>query len=196
MAILTIRTFPDSALKGRCEPVAAFDADLHRLLDDMAETMRSEDGIGLAANQVGDLRRLFLMDVPLPPDAQTKEPRSTGLIEVINPVILARRGEVRQEEGCLSFPGVYEQVNRAAEVDLQWCDRHGVVQRATMVGLVAICAQHEGDHLDGITFIDRLSPLKRQLALRAYERSLRESADDRRQRLARMRQRRAARFVG
>jgi len=171
VAKLTIVTYPDPILSTRCAEVTRFDAELHQLLDDMYETM-IKDGIGLAANQVGQSLRFFIMDVPLEGDNRT------GRLEIINPRILARRGEIKYEEGCLSFPGLYENVNRAAEIDLAWQDRHGVEQSATLRGLVAICAQHEFDHLEGITFVDRLSPLKKRIALRDYTRAHRELIDD------------------
>ena len=183
MAVLPIRTFPDDVLRQRCREVEAFDAALHQLLDDMADTMRAAEGIGLAANQVGALHRLYLMDVPLSENVRT------GLLEIINPQIVARRGEQRYEEGCLSFPELYENVVRASEIELSWQDRTGQPQRATLRGLVAVCAQHEFDHLDGITFVDRLSPLKRQMALRDYARNNREAIEDKQFR-AKNRQRR------
>lgn len=181
MAIRSIVTFPHPALKQRCAPVEAFDADLHQLLDDMAETMATAEGIGLAANQVAVAQRIFIMDVPVdrpePARARRGEPRAaeeparTGLLEVLNPRITASRGEVRYEEGCLSFPGVQEWVVRAAEIDLEFQDRHGQPQRLTARGLLAICIQHELDHLEGVVFLDRLSPLKRRIVLRDYLRT-------------------------
>ncbi|MBM4343001.1 MAG: peptide deformylase [Deltaproteobacteria bacterium] len=172
MAVLPVVTFPDPVLRQRCKEVTAFDADLHKLLDDMGQTMATAEGIGLAANQVGDLRRLFLMDVHI--DDNTR----TGLLEIVNPRIVAKRGEVRFEEGCLSFPGVFEFVVRANEIELHYQDRTGAAHKIICRGMVAICAQHEYDHLEGVTFIDRLSPLKRQLALRDYDRRNREALDD------------------
>lgn len=172
MAVLPVVTYPDPVLRQRCKEVTAFDASLHKLLDDMGETMAAAEGIGLAANQVGDLRRLFLMNVPV------DENTTTGLLEVINPRIVAKRGEVRFEEGCLSFPSVYEFVVRANEIELHYQDRSGAAQKLICRGIVAICVQHEFDHLEGITFLDRLSPLKRQLALRDYDRKNREALDD------------------
>jgi len=171
MAIRPIVTWPDPVLRQRCTEVIAFDADLHQLLGDMAETMKDE-GIGLAANQVGVLLRVFVMDVPL------GEGEHTGVIEVINPRIAQARGEIRYEEGCLSFPGVNETVKRAAEVDLTYQDRNGVAHEVHARGLVAICIQHELDHLDGVVFLDRLSPLKRRIALRDYLRENREQIED------------------
>lgn len=186
MAIREIVTWPDPVLKQKCTDVLQFDAELHTLLDDMAETMATSDGIGLAANQVAVPLRIFVMDVPV---GDPDEPRSqcladgrqatrTGRIEIINPRIVAARGETRYEEGCLSFPGVHEFVNRSAEIDVEFQDRVGVRMRLTARGLVAICMQHELDHLDGITFLDRLSPLKRRIAMRDYLRENRELIED------------------
>lgn len=169
MAIRTIVKYPDPVLKERCAEVTAFDAGLHQLLDDMAATMATADGIGLAANQIAVTQRVFVMDVPV------GEHERTGLLEVINPRIVQSKGEVKYEEGCLSFPGVHEWVNRAAEIDLTFQDRHGQEQHLTARGLLAICIQHELDHLEGITFLDRLSPLKRRIVMRDY---LRENAEE------------------
>jgi len=178
MAIREIVTYPDPVLKERCTDVQVFDAELHRLLDDMADTMGVADGIGLAANQIAVTLRLFVMDVPLGSRDSDDESDRTGRIEVINPRITAARGETRYEEGCLSFPGVNEVVTRASEIDLTFQDRTGNEQQLTARGLVAICIQHELDHLDGITFLDRLSPLKRRIALRDYLRDNREQIED------------------
>lgn len=172
MAVLEIRTYPDLVLKERGREVTEFGAALHQLLDDMADTMAKAEGLGLAANQVGEPVRLFLMDVP---DA---EGQRTGVLEIINPRILARRGEVKYEEGCLSFPDLYEPVVRANEVEVAYQDRHGQEQRIKAKGLASICIQHEFDHLEGITFIDRLSPLKRRVALRDYMRNNREDIEE------------------
>lgn len=180
MAIRTIVKFPDPVLKERCAPVTTFDAELHRLLDDMVDTMETADGIGLAANQVAVALRVFVMGVPEdePEGASSDQDNASDrsrLLEVINPTIVASRGEVRYEEGCLSFPGVHEWVHRAAEIDLSFQDRDGQAQQLTARGLLAICIQHELDHLDGVTFIDRLSPLKRRIVLRDY---LRDNAEE------------------
>ncbi len=188
MAIRTIVKFPDPILKERCAPVTTFDAELHRLLDDMVETMETADGIGLAANQVAVSLRVFVMNVPVeePGSSSSNGDQGsasdknrgvarTGLLEVINPTIVASRGDVRFEEGCLSFPNVHEWVHRAAEIDLGFQDRDGQAQKLTARGLLAICIQHELDHLEGLTFIDRLSPLKRRIVLRDY---LRENAEE------------------
>ena len=172
MAIREVVTFPDPILKQRCAEVESFDAELRKLVDDMFDTLAVADGIGLAANQVGVSKRVFVMDVPI--DDQTR----TGRIAVVNPRITARRGEVRYEEGCLSFPGVNENVTRAAEIDVSFVDPEGKPQEVTARGLVAICMQHELDHLDGITFLDRLSPLKRRIVMRDYLRENREQIEE------------------
>lgn len=174
MAVRSIVTYPAPILKRTCVAVERFDAELHELLDDMRDTMITADGLGLAANQVGVRERLFIMMIPGESE-QTDE-----LFEVINPEITARRGEQRFEEGCLSFPGIAEWVMRAGEIELRYRDRDGGEQVRTLSGLAAVCAQHELDHLDGITFIDRLSPLKRRLALRAYARERRAIHEDER----------------
>ena len=135
------------------------------------------------------------MDVPTNRGSGEKDVKTTGRIEVINPKIVSLRGEMKYEEGCLSFPGMSEFVTRAAEVDLEYQDRTGAVQRLTAKGLVAVCIQHELDHLDGITFIDRLSPFKRKIALREYLRQNREAIDDQAMR-EKLRTRRAQRSVG
>jgi peptide deformylase len=177
MAVLEIRTFPDPILKQRCADVTAFDADLHQFLDDMAQTMQEAEGLGLAANQVGRSIRLFLMDVPTGKGKDGQETR-TGLLEIINPKLVAKRGEMKWEEGCLSFPNVYEWVTRSHDIVLQYQDRHGEPKELKASGLVAICAQHEFDHLEGVTFLDRLSPLKRRLALQSYQRQNAEALQE------------------
>lgn len=167
MAQLPIVEFPDAILKQRCAPVEQFDAELARLIDDMRETMVDAEGLGLAANQVGVSLRVFTMLAPLAGD----DPEAMEIVELVNPEIVARKGEIRFEEGCLSFPGISETVLRAAEVEVAFQDRSGGSQRRAFTGVSAVCVQHELDHLDGVTFLDRLSPLKRRLALRAYSRS-------------------------
>jgi peptide deformylase len=203
MASRSIVTFPNPVLKQKCAEVSNFGPELHRLLDDMAETMAMADGIGLAANQVAVPWRVIVMDIPVDRQAEVAansrapgndddgQTVSTGLIELVNPRLTAMRGEIRYEEGCLSFPGMHEVVTRAAEIDLVYQDRDGGEHAVTAAGLVAICVQHEIDHLEGITFIDRLSPLKRRVAMREYLRA-RAAAEVEEQRTARCNARRAA----
>ena len=195
MAVLDVVTFPHPVLKQKCAEVTQFDAALHEFLDDMTATMNDADGIGLAANQVGVAQRIFLMDVPVNRGSGEKEVKTTGRMEIINPKIIGQRGEMRYEEGCLSFPGMSEFVNRAAEIDLEYQDRTGAVQRITAHGLVAVCIQHELDHLNGITFIDRLSPFKRKIAMREYLRNNRDTIEDQAMR-EKLKARRAQQSVG
>ena len=195
MAVLEVVTFPHPVLKQKCAEVTRFDAELHEFLDDMAATMSEADGIGLAANQVGVAMRVFLMDVPTNRGSGEKEVKTTGRMEIINPKIVGQRGELKYEEGCLSFPGMSEFVMRAAEVDLEYQDRTGAVQRIAAKGLVAVCIQHELDHLNGMTFIDRLSPFKRKIAMREYLRQNRDAIDDQAMR-EKLKARRAQQNVG
>lgn len=168
MAIRQIVEFPAAVLKQACAEVEQFDAELATLVDDMRDTMVEAEGLGLAANQVGVSLRLFTMLVPRRDEA---DPEAHDIVELINPKIIGRRGEIRFEEGCLSFPGISETVLRSAEVDVEFQARDGSPQKATFQGVSAVCVQHELDHLDGVTFLDRLSPLKRRLAMRSYTRS-------------------------
>ncbi len=175
MSVRNIVEWPAQVLKQRCAEVETFDADLHTLVDDMRETMVTADGLGLAANQVGVSKRVFVMGIP-----EDEEGTKTEWFEVINPVITKKSGEQRFEEGCLSFPGVTEAVVRAETIELTYRDRDGNEVVRELDGIASVCAQHELDHLDGVTFLDRLSALKRRLALRAYTRERRARKDDER----------------
>jgi len=154
MAILPVRKYPDPVLKEPGELVKDFNSDLHKLLDDMAETMYYESGIGLAAPQVGVTQRITVIDV---------SPDEDQIIELINPEITARAGKIDSEEGCLSIPEFRDKVTRNETVTVSALDRNGESFELEAEGLLAICLQHEIDHLDGILFIDRLSRLKREL---------------------------------
>jgi len=171
MAILTIRYWPDPILKQKGEPVEVFDEALRRTLDDMAETMYANRGIGLAAQQVGLTKRMFVCDVP--PEAEGE--KGSGLLYVVNPRIVRRDGEVTWNEGCLSFPGLEIDVKRAERVLVRYQDADGCPHELDARGLLAVCFQHEGDHLDGVVFTDRLGPMSRRMALREYERLRREA---------------------
>ena len=147
MAIRTIVTDEDSVLHKVCKPVENFDERLWQLLDDMAETLKKADGVGLAAPQVGVLRRLFIMDT------------GDGLRECINPTILSEKGTQECVEGCLSSPGEYGMIHRPAKVKLQAQNREGKFFIVTLEGLAAQCASHENDHLNGVLFkskVDRM----------------------------------------
>lgn len=141
--------------------------ELRRLVDDMFETMYAAEGIGLAAPQVGVGKRLFVMDVREP----DVEPRA-----VINPVIVERSGKEKSEEGCLSLPGLVGTVERSARVVMEGEDLEGNALRLEAKGLLARCIQHEIDHVDGILFIDRLSPLQRRITLKKWKKLQEEPA--------------------
>ena len=158
--MLEVLKYPDPRLKEVAKPVKKFDEELHRLLDAMAETMYASNGIGLAATQVGKPLRLFVVDLAL----QEGQPRK--LYEFINPQISRGEGRITYEEGCLSVPGVAEEVVRKAKITVNYQDRHGRPQIMEADELLAVCIQHENDHLDGVLFIERLNPLKRRLVKR------------------------------
>ncbi|MCB1894359.1 MAG: peptide deformylase [Zoogloeaceae bacterium] len=151
MALLPILRFPDPRLHTVAAPVAEVDDTIRRLIDDMAETMYEAPGIGLAATQVDVHRRVVVIDV--------SEER-TELLALVNPVIVARSGEQVCEEGCLSVPGVYDKVSRAERVTVEALDRQGKPFSLDAEGLLAVCIQHEIDHLDGKVFVEYLSLLK------------------------------------
>ncbi len=152
MSRLTILEYPDPRLRTRARPVEQFDAALGRLVDDMFETMYEAKGIGLAATQVDVHRRLIVLDL--------SEDRSTPLV-FINPEILEREGAAKTEEGCLSVPGIFDDVQRAARVRVRAQDRTGAVFERELEGFISVCVQHEMDHLEGRLFVDYLSDMKR-----------------------------------
>jgi peptide deformylase len=168
MAQLTILEFPDPRLRTRAAPVEVFDASLGRLIDDMLETMYAAPGIGLAATQVNVHRRLLVIDV----SEQRDDPQV-----LVNPQILSREGEVQTEEGCLSVPQIYERVDRAARVRVRAQDRLGEFFERDYDELLAVCVQHEMDHLEGKLFVDYLSSLKRERIRRRLEKERRERGD-------------------
>ncbi len=168
--IREIVVYPDKRLKLISKEVSEFNADLHTLLDDMYETMRSKNGVGLAAIQIGEAQRALIINIPLDDQEGEEygEERSANdqpkenTLEMINPVILAKDGLEKFQEGCLSIPGVYEDVERAKHVKVEYFDRHGKKQIIEDDGFLAIAIQHEMDHLDGKVFIEKLSFLKRK----------------------------------
>jgi peptide deformylase len=151
MAVLTILEYPDPRLRKVALPVAAVTPDVQRLVRDMAETMYAAPGVGLSATQADIHRRVFVMDL--------SEARD-GLRVFINPVIVAAEGEALNEEGCLSVPGYYDKVTRAARVRVRALDARGNPFELDAEGVLAVCIQHEMDHLLGRVFVDHLSPLK------------------------------------
>jgi len=153
MAKLTILEFPDPRLRTKAAPVESVDDELNSLIEDMFETMYEAPGIGLAATQVDVHMRLLVADV---------SPDSSNPQALINPVIIEKDGVTVTEEGCLSVPGYYEEVERAEHIRVRFLDRHGDDVEMDAEGLLAVCIQHEMDHLDGKLFVDYLSEAKRQ----------------------------------
>ena len=175
MAILDILHFPDARLRNTAKPVAAVDDGVRQLIDDMFETMYEAPGIGLAATQVNDPRRVIVVDI--------SEDRSQPLA-LVNPEILDKEGEEQMDEGCLSVPGVYESVTRAEKIRVRALDREGQPFETEVDGLLAVCIQHEIDHLDGKLFVDYLSNLKRQRIRKKLEKEARLSGDSTQKRRA------------
>lgn len=170
MALMDIITIPDPILRKVSAPVERIDADLGRLLDDMFETMYAAPGIGLAGIQVGVDRRLLVID-PARSDEDPPNP-----IAMINPEILKLSNETSvYDEGCLSIPDVYAEVERPSEVRVRYLDRDGNVQELDCDGIVATVVQHEIDHLDGKLFIDFLSRLRRDRIIKKFVKSARNA---------------------
>jgi peptide deformylase len=167
MAIRPILTAPDPRLKAVSKSVDSVDAATRRLIDDMIESMYAADGIGLAAVQIGVAQRIIVMD--LDQKDGKNNPRA-----FVNPAITWRSEElVSFEEGCLSVPEIWEEVERSAKIKAEFLDRDGQKQLLEADGLLATCLQHEMDHLEGVLFIDHLSRLKRSIALRKLQKAKR-----------------------
>lgn len=167
MAKLTILEFPDPRLRTRATPVETVDDELRALVDDMFETMYAAPGIGLAATQVDVHKRLLVADV---------SPDKTEPHVLINPEIIEKDGEALTEEGCLSVPGYYEEVKRAEHIRVRFLNRDGVATEMEAEGLLAVCIQHEMDHLDGKLFVDYLSEAKRQRIRKRLRKDRRHAA--------------------
>lgn len=169
MAKLTILTFPDPRLREISQPVAEFGPALKKLAEDMLETMYDAKGIGLAAPQVGELKRLLVIDTR-PRDEKGRRYKYDDMTELekaipqplilVNPVIVKGEGKTTFDEGCLSIPGYYETVERFMTVTIRYQDLDGNTHEVTSDGLLGICMQHEMDHLEGTLFVDHLSFLK------------------------------------
>ena len=167
MAIRRIYETPDPVLRQISKPVETFDAELKTLIADMFETMYAAPGIGLAATQVNVHKQLLILDV--------SEEKNRPLV-LINPKIAAVEGSQVYQEGCLSVPGIYADVERADRITVEALDRHGQPLAFEAEGLLAVCIQHEMDHLIGKLFVDYLSPLKRELVRRKLEKQRRTAA--------------------
>ncbi|MFO0752643.1 MAG: peptide deformylase [Thermodesulfovibrionales bacterium] len=161
MAVLKIRKYPDEVLRKKALPVEALNGKVHRLIDDMIETMYDAPGIGLAAPQVGVSQRIIVVDV-------SAREEQTPLIVLINPEVEEADGFADSEEGCLSIPEYYSSVRRAERVVVKGLDREGRPVRIEACDLLARALQHEIDHLDGVLFVDRLSTIKKEFFKKRY----------------------------
>jgi peptide deformylase len=167
MALLNILRYPDARLHKTAAPVTVFDESLKRLVADMAETMYAAPGIGLAATQVDVAKQVIVVDV---------SERRDSLVVLVNPEILESNGESDIEEGCLSVPGIYELVPRAERVKVRAYDQNGNPFTLEAQGLLAVCIQHEMDHLQGKVFVEYLSQLKQQRIRARLAKQVRKSA--------------------
>lgn len=168
MPVLNILKYPDPFLKTKAKPVSKIDADIKRLISDMAETMYFANGIGLAATQVGVDKRVMVLDIPKDEDSK----RGENMIVLINTEITAHEQEIKYEEGCLSIPGFTAEIKRFANIAVKSLNQDGNDVDIKAEGLLAIAIQHEVDHLDGILFIDRLSKLKRDIIKRKIKKAI------------------------
>jgi peptide deformylase len=162
MSLLPIHLLGSPVLREPSAPVPEVTDEVRRLVEDMFETMDGAEGVGLAANQIGMAIRVAVVDA------------EGSRIAMINPVIAEASGKAREEEGCLSIPDVYGEVTRPERIVLEATDQHGAPYRLEAAGLLARAIQHEIDHLDGILFLDRLSPMKRRLLVAKYRREHKE----------------------
>ena len=164
MAILHILHYPDPRLRIKAMPVPTVDNEIRRLIDDMLETMYNAPGIGLAAPQVAVSKRVIVIDI----SEQKNDP-----LCLVNPEIIGKEDIEQTEEGCLSVPGIYEVVERAARIKVKALDREGKSIAMNIDGLMAVCIQHEIDHLEGKLFVDYLSEMKRKRIRKKVEKQLR-----------------------
>jgi peptide deformylase len=172
MTVREIRKYPDPLLHKKTDRVDAIDVTLNRLIDDMVETMHAAPGVGLAANQIGVPLQVAVIDLSTQDEAVRRHP----LLVIINPEILSLEGAVIEEEGCLSIPEYAEKVKRAQKVKVRALDREGKLFEIEAEGLLAKALQHEIDHLNGLLFIDRLSPLKKNIFKRRHRKAVAEKA--------------------
>lgn len=163
MAVLEVHTWPSKELETKSEDVKVFDDKFRAFVADLHETMDKRDGIGLAANQVGVLQRVFVIHIPYFESKEYREEKKwwhNKRFTLVNPIITKKNGKMRMMEGCLSFPDLYEYVDRADTIEVKFQDEFGKEHTVEADELFSACIQHENDHIDGIVFINRLSRLK------------------------------------
>ena len=159
--IQDIVVYPDKRLKEVSSPVEKFDEALHRLLDDMYDTMVAKKGVGLAAIQIGVAKRVLIINLP-EDDADDVVIKKEDTLEIINPIFTSIEGKCKHQEGCLSIPGFYEEIERASHIVMEYQDRYGEKKVIENQDFLAIALQHEIDHLDGKVFVEKLSFIKRK----------------------------------
>ena len=162
---LPVVVYPDKRLKTISKEVTEFDTELHEFLDNMYDTMLASNGIGLAAIQVGVDKRILILCIP----DEEGEQHNEDLLEIINPVISNEQGSIVYQEGCLSVPSFYEDIERYEKLTLNYQDRHGKQQSIEAEGLLSVAIQHEIDHLDGKLFIEKLSYMRRKKFEKEYK---------------------------
>jgi len=171
-----ILVYPDKRLLKKSTEVTEFNEELHQLLDDMNDTMKAKGGVGLAAVQIGVHKRVLIINIPVKdpndPEGKKEIQLEKNLIEVINPVITKKDGEIIFQEGCLSIPGFYEEVKRAKEIEVEFFDRFGNKQKLSAKDFLAVAFQHEIEHLNGHVFIENLSYLKRKKFEKEWKKKL------------------------
>lgn len=163
MALLDILTYPDPRLAKKSLPVEAVDDEIRQLIDDMLETMYDAEGVGLAAPQIGVLKRIIVVDCADRHTEDGEDPSKREPHAIVNPVVTHRDGKLVWQEGCLSVPEYTDDVERAARVTVEGLDRDGNPMSIEAEDLLSVCLQHEIDHLDGVLFVDRLSRLKQAM---------------------------------
>jgi len=169
-----IVVYPDKRLKLISKAVTVFDGALHDLLDDMYDTMRARNGVGLAAIQVGVDTRALIINIPLEDEDGEHDQPKENTLEMMNPMIVEQNGTEKFQEGCLSIPGVYEDIERAKHVKVEYFDRDGEKHTIEDDDFLAVAMQHEMDHLDGKVFIEKLSYIKRKKFEKEWKRKQKE----------------------
>jgi peptide deformylase len=154
MSLLDVLIFPDPRLKKIAAPISQIDEDIKKIVNDMLETMYHANGIGLAATQVNIHKRIIVIDI---------SNNNRAPLCLLNPVIIKHSGTISWQEGCLSFPEIYTKVKRHESIEVEYLDLDNKTQQLSASGLLSVCIQHELDHIDGITFYDRISPLRQTL---------------------------------
>jgi len=173
--IRDIVIYPDKRLKHISKEVTSFDSGLHKLLDDMYDTMISKRGVGLASIQIGVPKRVLIINIPIEDAPEGQEQPKENTLEIINPIFLEKRGTQKFQEGCLSVPGFYEEIERAEFVEIEYFDRYGNRKRLKDSGFLAVAIQHEIDHLDGKVFIEKLSFIKRKKFEKEWKKRLKSN---------------------